>query len=187
MQDCFACEALQGSFGDSFDYINDTEDNNPQLASPDLPTAAMAWLTYLQQKFPYVFEEDFQGPDASMETPEEFYILDLVLELLHRAAHPLFAPLPTWMPTPLVQVARTLALCLASRAQDEKEAAIQFFIHDRLVPPDQWLICDMTMEIQALNLTSKQMSLLTQQVFKPILLGTDERLKLLSALHTCQQ
>lgn len=189
--DCWACSALQGSYDDSWDYRTLLMEENLLLADADPGVAARAWLAHFEQTVPHALEQDFKEI-CSEETAEEYYVLDIVMYLLHKARHPLFAPLPDWLPPKLALAAKRLAKLEFNDAKEENERRICGFVHDRLAPEPEWL---MRLEnpnaqpVAALGSVNHQLTALAQQVFKPALVDNyvpvvDEAL--LESLHTCK-
>ena len=181
---CLSCEALAGSFGDSYDWIEERVAANPALGEP---RAGDAWMAQLAEEMPHLFDADYRAPHACEAESEEYYVLDVVMQLLHQANHPPFAPPPAWLPLPLLRAAIVLAKAQVLAAEDESEKTIFSFVHDRLVPRNQWLIgdTDYAREVQALGMTSAQMRVLVEQVFAPTLMPLTWRRDVLDSLCTC--
>jgi hypothetical protein len=202
---CFACDAMSGGYDDTYDWMNDCREEDAALgaadpvreynaneAVEDVAKAAAAWLEYLQRTRPFLFDATFEVPDEDeceeyCDECEEYYVLDVVLDLLDRGKHPLFAPLPAWMPAELARVAKVLARGDAARQPTEDQRLVFLFVHDRLAPRAEWLITEntFTSAVNALGLTSKEMAALVEQVFRPTLLSQNHHIELLNRLHTC--
>lgn len=176
---CVACEALGGCYGDSFDFIQEIKEENPKLDSDNYQEAAEAWLKYCEDVYPWIFKDDYQPTFSDVD--EEPYMIDALMDLLDRAGHPPFAPVPDWIPTKLARAIQRMAKADALAS----DSVIRKFVHDRISPKEEWLIADTDFtHITALGMTSKQMAILVEQVFNPMFLN--DRPDLLASLHTCQ-
>jgi len=184
---CFACEALGGGYGDSFDFQTDAIAERPELGSADLRVAGNGWLEFFRETLPRVLEPTYAGPPPDEAECDDGYVVDVVMALLQRAHHVLFAPLPAWLPAELARAAKVVARADALSAEDETSRLVRSFVHDRLAPASERLIAEPTFarEVRALGLASKQMAVLVEQVFRPSLVSADQRAELLASLHTC--
>lgn len=190
---CFACEAFSGRFGDSFDYLEELSEDYPELKieGTNPASTAVAWLAHFQRALPHMFDADYLPPEGDDidEFTEDYYLLDLVVSLLHEAKHPLFSSPPVWMPAELLCTAKKLAFAEAKQTgQSTCRGLVYRLLHDCLAPKEEWFIKEgeYKREMKQLAGTSKDMCLMVEQVFKPHLPDAENHKDILASLHTCK-
>lgn len=179
---CVACEVLCGGCDDSYDWREALIEEQPDLGHEDVKIAANAWLRYFQEHFGGTYE-DWEP----IEESEDLYMIDVVLDLLDRAKHPLFSPIPDWVPKELLTAAKNMARAEAL-VSTGTEKFLRSVVHDRLAPPSERLLKppSFASALKKLSMTSKQMQNFTLLLFGPVPSEPDT-MELLKSLHTCDR
>jgi len=190
MTKCLACLYLSGGYDESHYYRQTQRQNNPALAVENVEAAALAWEAHFKRSFPHMFFGDWKPRDAyiSVYGHGEFYLLDTVLSLLKDAKHSIFAPPPAWMPPELLRLAKVLARSETTSTGPGciQRRKIYTVVHDCLAPKEERLLSQECFqeEMIALKLTSKQMALLVEQIFRPVFAQYNNNIAVLQSLHT---